>query len=176
MFTQHSKQLLGAAVLAVTLMAAPLAASAEKADDGARFTMSPVEGGFVRLDKQSGAMSMCKKSDEGWACEPMNDSQADMRKELDKLKAANSDLKNEIRRMEEVFGLNGKAPDADSGGPGPQAGGPPAKPFKLPSEKDVDQAIDYLEGMIRKFRERFEDFGDKTDPNRPKPDQGPTQL
>jgi len=132
--------------------------------EGARFTLSPVDGGFVRLDKQTGAMSICKKQDDTWACQPMADASGSEREEIEKLKAQNSDLKEEIRRMEEVFGLSGEKKPT-----GPLAGPPGGMPeFQLPSEKDVDQAVDYLEGMIRKFRERFEDFGDKTDPDRPR--------
>jgi len=51
-------------------------------------------------------------------------------------------------------------PDSDPGIP------PPKPELQLPSEEEVDQAIDYLESMIRKFRERFEDFGEKTRPGR----------
>lgn len=164
-----------ARMAALTAMAALLAgavsvSNAETTQDGERYTMSPVDGGFVRLDKKSGAMSLCKKDGDAWACKPMSDDQSDLRAEVDKLKAENADLKNEIRRMEEVFGLNGPKQDGKPGDglPGPQAG-KQLPPLKMPSEKDVDGAIDYLEGMIRKFRERFEDFGDKTDPDRPRP-------
>lgn len=146
--------------------------------------MSPVDGGFVRLDRETGAMSICRKTDESWSCSAMDDADQDALKEIDRLKAENQDLKDEIRRMEGVFGLDGQRPapggpgrplpDIGGGPPGGPLGGPPGglPKFDLPSEKDVDRAIDYLEGMIRKFRERFEDFGDKTDPNRPNSRRG----
>jgi len=37
----------------------------------------------------------------------------------------------------------------------PDETGPTTK-FELPSEKDVDRAFDYLEGMLSKLRERME--------------------
>lgn len=161
---------LGGALLAFGALAANSIAAPD-APASARYSMSPVDGGFVRLDKETGAMSMCKSRGDNWSCEPMADADQTGQKELERLKAENSDLKEEIRRMEEVFGLDGKKKSGEAGdGPGPLAGPPggPIPKFELPDEKQVDKAIDYLEGMIRKFRERFEDFGDKTDPDRPR--------
>lgn len=157
---------LAVAMSALILPAHHFKAGAAEALDSDRYTMSPVDGGFVRLDKKTGAMSLCGKSNDTWTCEAMKDNSQELREQLDALRAENADLKDEIRRMEEVFGLNGKR-DGE-GRPGPQANQPPGE-FNLPSEQDVDKAIDYLEGMIRKFRERFEDFGDKTDPDKNPP-------
>ncbi|MBU2583668.1 MAG: hypothetical protein KJ622_18320 [Alphaproteobacteria bacterium] len=149
-----------------------LSAGGAYAEPPGRFTMSPVDGGFVRLDKETGAMSLCSRMQsgqdaEGWSCVPMDDNQRDLREEVDRLKAENTRLKEEVRRMEDTF-ISGRGAGTDS-----QAGEPPAGPpgglppgMKLPSEEDVDRAVDYLEGMIRKFRERFDDFGEKTDPER----------
>ncbi|MEO1207082.1 MAG: hypothetical protein AAFV45_12200 [Pseudomonadota bacterium] len=175
-----------AAVIAIAMLAMPLAKAAPGDEDDARFSMSPVDGGFIRLDKKTGSMSFCKSENGAWSCNPMDvapDADAGAaapsptlsQSELDKLKAENEELKAEIRKMEEVFGLDGRKPPATGDDEGPLAGPPGGMPeLKLPSEKDVDQAVDYLEGMIRKFRERFEDFGDKTDPDIPrKQDRAP---
>ena len=173
---------LGAATLALVMTAVTPVISAPGDDDSARFSMSPVDGGFVRLDKKTGAMSFCKRTNSDWDCQPMGSASDESaqastaekpQSDLDKLKAENKELKDEIRRMEEVFGLDGskKAPGSGSD-EGPLAGPPGGLPeLKLPSEKDVDSAVDYLEGMIRKFRERFEDFGDKTDPDIPRKEE-----
>lgn len=156
-----------AAVLALALTPA-IAQSAE------RFTMAPVDGGFVRLDKESGAMSMCTQGDGGWSCTPMDDDTT-VREELETLKKENAELRAEVRRLEDTFVGGGRRPGAEGERLGEQSGPPGGLPpgglpdFKLPSEEDVDQAVDYLESMIRKFRERFEDFGEKTDPDRPRP-------
>ncbi|MEM1372392.1 MAG: hypothetical protein AAGG72_09235 [Pseudomonadota bacterium] len=179
------------ALLCVAAASPSLAAPDGAASD--RFSMAPVEGGFIRLDKQTGDMAICRETGSKWACSPMGSSDEQATKELERLKAENADLQAEVRRMEQVFGLDGRSASGNEPGegapnPGPLAGGPPGglPKFDLPSEKDVDSAVDYLEGMIRKFRERFEDFGAKTDPNRPRQppssdrdssaDEGPTQL
>ncbi len=157
---------------ALTVICFGLASAAAAAETGdGRFTMSPVDDGFVRLDKQTGAMALCTKKDAGWSCIPMEDDQRDLRDEVDRLKAQNEDLQKEVRRLEDTF-VTGKLDDDRPGGaPGAGNGGPPGglPKLQLPSEEEVDQAVDYLESMIRKFRERFEDFGDKTDPDRPRP-------
>ncbi|MFV0369734.1 MAG: hypothetical protein ACK5KM_14875, partial [Hyphomicrobiaceae bacterium] len=35
---------------------------------------------------------------------------------------------------------------------------PSGKGFNVPTEKDLDQAFDYFEGMLKKFRERLKKF------------------
>jgi len=141
-------------------------------DEGERFKMSPVKDGFVRLDTQTGAMSLCTRSGDGWSCLPMKEDQRSISDEIARLHKENDELKDEIRRMEETFGLEARGSqsgkddkdgkDGKESQPGDQSEGPPE--IRLPDEEQVDQAIDYLERMIRKFRERFEKFGDRTKP------------
>lgn len=140
-----------------------------------RYSMSPVDGGFVRLDKETGAMSMCSRKDEGWSCTPMSD-ETELSDEVARLRDENKALQDEVRRLEDTFiGGTPKGESRDSAGAGGPPGGlPPGglPKLELPTEDQVDQAVDYLERMIRKFRERFEDFGDKTDPDRTPGGQG----
>ena len=66
------------ALSAVALLAAlTVSASAEPlpADKG-RYTMTPVEGGFMRLDTQTGAVALCTRKSETWTCEPVDDKSA----------------------------------------------------------------------------------------------------
>ncbi len=149
----------------------PLMAVCTQAETSGRFSMSPVEDGFVRLDKETGSMAFCSKRPSGWSCLPMDDRQKSLRDEIDRLKAENSELKDEVRRLEETF-VTGKR-DENAAVDGPSTGGPPGglppgglQEFTLPDEEDVDRAVDYLERMIRKFRDRFENFGEKTAPRR----------
>jgi len=103
-----------------------------------RYTMSPIDGGFARLDTETGAMSTCARRDGKWVCEPMGDEVEAMRRELEKLRAENQRL------------------SALSGEPKSDEAEPPGKQLELPSEEDVDKAFDYVERMFRKFRERIE--------------------
>lgn len=134
------------AMLALTMVA--VASSAQAQERPGRFSMSPVEGGFARLDTETGAMAICKpqskEADAGqWSCQPMGDATGDLRK----LEAENRDLKAEIRRMEDLLGLNGdKSKDGQKHAEKP--GG-----LNLPSEQDVDKALSYMERMIKKFHD-----------------------
>lgn len=156
-------------VMIVGLMCtgSPLAAQ----ESGGRYKMSPVDDGFVRLDTETGAMSLCIRKGGGWACKPMDDSKPPGNDDLARLAKENAELKDEMRRMEETFGLDSRSKSGSEQNEDEQA---KAKPeIQLPSEEQVDQAVDYLERMIRKFRERFEKFGDKTRPRggQPKNDE-----
>ena len=107
-----------------------------------RYTMSPIDGGFVRLDTETGAMSTCNRRDTKWVCEPMGDEGQSMRSELDRLRAEN-------RRLEALAGIPPQSEGLDA---------PTDKRLELPSEEDVDKAFDYVERLFRKFRDRIKQF------------------
>lgn len=149
---------IGAAVTAVGLLA-PAATLAADEKPG-RYTMSPTEGGFLKLDTETGAVSFCARKDGAFACEATPDGQAALKADNDKLRAENKILKDELRSMEETFGLSkpgegkpGEGPKVGEASPGERPGGNGS--MKLPSEKDVDQAFDYVEKMMKKLRERL---------------------
>lgn len=164
------RAILRAGAISLVALAAP-AVFAQS--DSTRYTMAPTDDGFVRLDTVTGAMSLCSKDDAGWSCKPMANGEKNSQSEIDKLKSENAGLRAELQRLEDEF-IDGK--QGLNGAPKPE--------FKLPSEEEVDQAVDYLEGMIKKFRERFENFGEKTRPDHtphdsapeatPSPDTAPT--
>lgn len=161
-----------AAVVGIGLTAATGLAATGRAlaadERPGRFTMSPTDGGFLRLDTETGAVSFCTKKDGAFACEPTPDGQAALKTENDKLRAENKILKDELKSMEETFGLAkpgeakpGEGPKVGEGGPRP--GGNGGK-LQLPSEKDVDQAFDYVEKMMKKLRERLKRLEDENKP------------
>lgn len=138
--------LLGAGMVA----AGPLAAQESAAG---RYTMHKTDDGFVRLDTQTGAVSLCQKDNGGWRCrEIANASEQEKNAgagagadELAQLRQENKELREEIVRLEELLGLRGPS----------EGSRPRDHSFKLPSEKDVDQAFDYFERMLRKFQDRL---------------------
>lgn len=90
-----------AAVLAVLALAGSAAAETPDVSNG-RYTMSPVDGGFLRLDKQTGAVAMCARSSGDWACNPVQDhTAAAPSNELSKLEEENEALKDRIKALEE---------------------------------------------------------------------------
>lgn len=145
MIRDRMPTLSSAAVLAV-LTLVPVAYAA---DAPGRYAMQPTEGGFYRLDTQTGAVSICRqKPGAGLVCEPAQDEQG-LQKDVERLRAENKTLKEDVKRLEEIAGFGAKPPAGKSG---------PASDFKLPSEEDVDKALSYVERMIKKFRDKFRDL------------------
>jgi hypothetical protein len=142
-------------IAALALAAGLIGGPALLADEPkGRFTMMPLdEDRIVRLDTQTGVTSICKPAEDGLKCVTAEDDQQKLRDEMARLEAENRHLKNEMRLMEETLGLSPPGP----GGASPQPdGGPPAPKARIPSEQDVDRMFDYLESMVRKFKERIE--------------------
>lgn len=153
-------------ILALTTAcaAAPRAAGA---DQPGRYAMSPAEGGgFVRLDTQTGAMTLCRPERSELTCKPVSGDDTAQRQELDRLRSENKALTAEIRRLEELL-----LPPERGGGSGNSNRGsesrPPAsegtKPpgFPIPTEQDIDRAMDVLSRMWKRFQERMKEFEPK---------------
>jgi hypothetical protein len=144
---------------AVVGMALVFVSPVSAQDRPGRFTMTPADNGFIRLDTETGAMAFCTKRSEAWACEGMPDSLAGLKRDIERLEAENKALKSEITRMEEAFGLSAPKtePDKRADAPAPPDARPGGK-LQLPTEKDVDQAMDYLTRMWRKFRDKMKEL------------------
>ena len=138
------------------------ATSGPKANEtGGRYSMTPTANGIVRLDTQTGAMSLCTGTVGQWSCQDMNDSQRNLAIELlqklltgeiDRLRAENKSLHDQLDHVDQNLGLNDNAPDAA-----------PKPKLTLPSEQDVDRAFDYLEAMAKKIHERLDRLQEQQD-------------
>lgn len=132
-------------IAAVAAFAACATTAVAEEPRAGRYSMYKADDGFVRLDTQTGAMSLCRRVDDDWSCRPMASSGAAKGSEVEQLRAENERLAAEVKRLEGLLGL-----EADP----PRPGGD-KHAFRLPSEKEVDQALDYFENMLRKFQERL---------------------
>ncbi|MDX2307050.1 MAG: hypothetical protein NW216_02305 [Hyphomicrobium sp.] len=167
--------LLGAAGIPLVLTLA----TARAEEKPGRYTMMPTDGGFVRLDTETGVTSFCKQANGAWACEAMPDGQQKLRDDVTRLEQENAALKSEMKQMEEMLGVAGTekpakpgepAPGAAPGGPmSPETGppGPPGPKMQIPTEQDVDRMFDYIEGMVRKFKDRIERMEKDLPPDAP---------
>ena len=113
-----------------------------------RFTMHPADGGVLRMDTQSGALSMCKQSSGSWTCTLVPDDRTALSDEISRLKSENSDLKSAVKRLEDLAGVPGISGDA-----GKQHSG-----VQLPTEEDVDKAMSYVERMLKKFKDKLKEL------------------
>lgn len=134
---------------AVTAIPADAQSSMPAGSPG-RFTMHPADGGVLRMDTQTGALSMCKQASGSWACTMLPDDRTAINSEVERLKSENTELKASVKRLEELAGVpgDGKQPTA-----------------KLPTEEDVDKAMSYVQRMLKKFKEKLKELED-TDPPR----------
>lgn len=150
--------LLGSFLAAV---AAPALAAGE---EPGRYTMTPTEGGVIRLDRETGAMSICTGKEGEWSCKAMPDTEDAMKKRVERLEGEKRALEAEKQlRNSPLGGPIAKAPATSEPPPGPgapHAGDtvPPGPPGDLPvpTEQDVDKLFDYVEGMVKKFKERID--------------------
>ncbi len=126
------------------------AVQAQGPDDGrGRFSLSPVDDGFIRLDKETGAVAMCARKAAEWVCEAVAD-KTQAASEKSKLETENQVLKDRVKSLEES--LETGKPQANSDAPA----GTPSGKMQLPTEEEVDKALDYVERMFKKFRDRVQ--------------------
>lgn len=68
--------------------------------------------------------------------------------ELSRLQQENKDLKERVKALEEALETSTPPPPP----------GPPGGKLQLPTDQEVDQALDYLERVYKKFRDRVKDL------------------
>ncbi|HRY03252.1 MAG TPA: hypothetical protein P5256_09000 [Beijerinckiaceae bacterium] len=114
----------GAAILAMTLAAPALAEGAASTDptENGRYSMTPTDGGFLRLDTRTGAVSLCKVVSGSAVCRAATEERAALQGEIDRLTKQNEALKQQ------------KSGDSS-----------------LPSKQDFDRALDYAERFMRRM-------------------------
>ena len=136
------------AVISVSGAHSAQAANPEPAANANRYVMTPANGGFVRMDTLTGALSFCSTSSGTLVCKLSDDDRAAVMEELNKLRKKNKELSEENRRLEDMLlgDDNGKGTTRNK------------RTFKLPSEKEVDQALGYIERMYKKFRDKFKEL------------------
>lgn len=120
-------------VLALTTAAPALAQTAADppASDNGRYAMTQSADGFLRLDTRTGKVSLCVTKDGAARCAAAADERETWEREIATLRRENEELKKRL------------------------AGGGPM--LRLPNEQEVDQALGFMEKMIRRFDRMFRD-------------------
>lgn len=114
---------------------APAAPAAPVERDG-RFSMTPApDGGFLRLDTRTGMASHCRLVDGALQCRSSADERAAMQSEIDRLAKENEDLKRKTAQASPGDRLRNA----------------------LPSEKEIDTALGFMERMMRRMMNMFRD-------------------
>lgn len=128
------------AAAALSLAAgATVAVAAAPSAEGGRFQLAPAEGGFLRLDRETGATAFCRPDGEGYACRPTAEQggvPADRAATIEK----------RVGAIEERLKALGSAP-------APSATDPT---LELPSDQQVNRVMGFIERAAKRLREMAE--------------------
>jgi hypothetical protein len=135
---------------------APLRADPTPPDTaGGRYVFSKQADGFVRLDTQTGDVSLCSPKSIGWACQAAPDDRAVLENEIARLRGENTALKKDLlARGLPLPGASSAPPVAQS--EQPQNG---TSTLRLPSDADVDRMV----GLAGRVWHRFLDALDRAE-------------
>lgn len=113
-------------LVVASLVAPALAQPAPQLNDNWRYKMQKVDGGFLRLDAQTGQVSFCRERAGDWTCETAADDRAA--------------LEAEIKRLSDrVAVLERQTND-------------PVDRFRTPNDQEIEQVMGFFEKMMKRFR------------------------
>jgi hypothetical protein len=148
-----SAALAAASVVCVISAGAVTAQSTPDMEKG-RYALSPVADGVIRLDTRTGNVSTCNNSGAGWACYAVPDERAALDAEIGRLQSDNEKLKAQLAAREPT--VTGKIdeplPKTDSLAP-PKADAERKIEIPLPSDRDMDRVMSFLEQAWRRLIE-----------------------
>ena len=134
------------AVTAVVLSALPAAAQNAAPDsEGGRYSFNRVEDSYLRLDQQTGQVSLCNRHSVGWACYPVPDERTALEEEITRLQKDNAALKKEMLARGIVL------PGMKQSQVNPEAKSDPN--LKMPSDAEIDRVMGVMEKMWRRLVE-----------------------
>jgi hypothetical protein len=134
------------AVIAALGLATPaFAEDTAPPNDGGRYIFNKVADGFLRLDTQTGEVSVCSPRAVGWACLAAPEDRTALENQIARLRNENAALKKDILSR----GLPlpaGAAPEAPAAGDGQPT-------VRLPSDADVDRVVAFVGRVWHRFVE-----------------------
>jgi hypothetical protein len=107
-------------------------------EDPGRYTMTTVGDSIWRLDTATGAMSVCGRKLDHWACESVTDDALALKAEVDRLDRENRELKDKLA----------KAVEREA-----EAGPLPANPSTHFPGLALDEMNDFINKMIRSLHD-----------------------
>ncbi len=164
MMTAGSLSGFSLSLAAVALMAGIGAAAAQPMPDAGngRYTLSQVADGVIRLDTRTGQVSTCSNNGNGWACYAVPDERAALDAEIGRLQADNEKLR--LQLAERDAPVTGKIDEPLPKSDPLQKSEPkvadgsrkieiPRIEIPLPSDRDMDRAMSFLEQAWRRLVE-----------------------
>jgi hypothetical protein len=142
-----TKQTLAAAAVCVALAAPALAEGDVPDSEHGRYSFSKVAEGFLRLDTQTGQVSVCSQRAVGWACQAAPDDRAVLDNEIARLRTEVAGLKKEM--LAHGLALPG------SGATAPESSGTHDNDITihLPDNSEIDRMVTYAGQLWHRFVE-----------------------
>jgi hypothetical protein len=132
------------AIIAGLMLCMPAFAEDASPDNGqGRYTFNKVPDGFLRLDTQTGEVSLCSQRSVGWACTALPEDRAVLEDEIGRLRSENGALKKEL--------LSRGLPLPSKAAPSPPVvqNGPPA--LRSPGNADIDRMMAFVGQVWRRL-------------------------
>lgn len=138
----------GFAVVATTMAMPALAQGTAPDNEDGRYTFNKVPDGYLRLDAQSGQVSMCSRRAVGWACQTVPEDRAVFEGEIARLRGENAALKKDIlsRGLPLPAGTIPDPPNVRNGD----------RNLHLPNNADLDRMMAFVGRMWRRLVEMIE--------------------
>jgi hypothetical protein len=154
----------GLILVLITVLSGPVLA-VEDAPQG-RYSMTATDNGMLRLDTQTGAVSLCAGTAGHWVCRSIADDRLALENEIDRLSNENQRLKAELeqRRSEAKPDVPYEAkPDVT---PEVQLE-PDALGSWRPSDEDIDEFMTFFEKIMNRFKQFAESMKDDSPKQQP---------
>ena len=84
------------AIAPFLLLATPAVAQTAPDTENGRYTLNRTDDGYLRLDQQTGHVSVCTRRELGWACHPVPDERSALEEEIARLQRDNAALKKDM--------------------------------------------------------------------------------
>ena len=136
-----------AKLIALAFVLSAAASTCLAAEPPGRYSMTTVEGSVWRLDGATGAMSVCGRKLDHWACESVTDDALALKEEVDRLTRENQELRDKLAKAEEK-----EAETAPGKGPAPRS------PYAGFPDHALDEMTDFVNAMIRRLQEMVQDL------------------
>ncbi len=139
--------------LSASAMVMPvLAQQANSPIDGDQYHIVELEEGVLRIDRQTGDISECTETQNGWVCRLTADDRLAYEAEINRLDAEVDRLEEELAIARDALGEGGRdlslVPDPDS----------VRERLDLPTDEELDAVMDTAEEVMRRFFGMVEDL------------------
>jgi hypothetical protein len=121
-------------MLSLAVLSLPITAAVAQEANPDRYSLERSEGSFVRLDRQTGAVTLCTEADGTLTCRMAADERAAYDADLARLEKRVEALESQI------------------------AGATPGKSGDMPSDAEIDRSIGIMERFMRAFFNLVQEF------------------